>query len=310
VGTRSWSDRWTGRVESDARLSAEPGRSGRDKTDDYSRQLVRGSRLSARRLRELADDLSDRDRAVLDALATARVLSGGQLERLLFIDIAPSARGRIRRRVLGRLVASGLVQTLERRVGGVRAGSAGLVYALSAAGHRLRDLGTSGQVRRRSAHTPGALFLAHALAVGEVFVQLHEALRGAPGPRLERFAVEADARFIAGQVVLRPDALAVLSAGDVEDVWWLEIDRGSESAPRLRSMFGRYLAFARSGEAGPGGVVPRVVISVMNERRRRLVRRVVGELPAPAGELFVVCLERDVASVLVSELLGEVREPP
>lgn len=311
MGTSPRSDRRAGRVERVGPVSLELRASGRNKANDYSRQLVRGSRLSARRLRELAAELSDRDRTVLDALGTVRVLSGGQLERLLFAEIAGSARGRIRRRVLGRLVGLGLVQTLERRVGGVRAGSAGLVYALSAGGQRLRDMETSGQGRRRPAYTPGVLFLAHALAVSEVFVQLHETLRGAPGHRLERFAVETAARFAAGdELTLHPDALVVLAGSSVEDVWWLEIDRGTESLPRLRGMLQRYVAFAGSGVPGPGGVVPRVLVSVMTPERLRAVRGLIRRLPPPAEALFVVTPEAEIAARLVTELLGEIREPP
>jgi hypothetical protein len=240
------------------------------------------------------------------------VLSGAQFERLAFAEIAETARGRVRRRVLGRLVALGLVATLERRVGGVRAGSAGLVYALSAGGQRLLDeYSGGGPLRRRPAYTPGALFLAHALAVSEVYVGLHEAARRRPELRLEHFAVEGDARFTSGSGdVLRPDALAVLGTADVEDVWWLEIDRGSESRPRLLSMLRRYLWFASSGEVGPWGVVPRVLVSVPDRRRQRAVHDLIRQLPQPADDLFVACLDSDTVAVLVNELLGEVREPP
>jgi hypothetical protein len=250
---------------------------------------------------------------VLDALHVAHVFTGAQLERLAFVDVAASARGRIRRRVLGRLVAFGLVVTLDRRVGGVRAGSAGLVYALSGAGQRLLDLeaGRTGQ-RRRSVPTPGAMFLAHALAISEVYVSLVERARIRREIQLRQFAVEAAALFEApgSDVILRPDALAVLASLEVEDVWWLEIDRGTESVPRLAGMLGRYLAFAESGVPGPGGVVPRVLVSVTSEERARAVRGLIRRMPPLAGELFVVCREQDVAAVLESELLGEVREPP
>ncbi len=307
------SDRWSGRVESDRSGSPEPGRSERTSANDYSRLPRSGSRISQRRLRELADELSERDQAVLATLRTVRVLSGAQAERLLFAEIAGTARGRIRRRVLGRLVAVGLVETLSRRVGGVRAGSGGLVYALSAGGQRLLDCDLpGGGERRRPAYTPGPLFLAHALAITEVYVSLVEVSRDRSELRLRQFAVEADARFepAGSGDVLRPDALAVLASAEVEDVWWLEIDRGTESLPRLLAMFRRYLEFAGLGVPGPGGVIPRVLVSVTTLERAVAVRGLIRRLPSPASQLFVVCQERDVAQVLASELLGEVREPP
>ena len=161
----SRSDRWSARVESSARPSLSDKGRRANKAKDFSRIHGGGSRLSARRLAGLADELSERDRSLLLALARLRVASGSQLERLCFRKIAVSARGRVRRRVLGRLVGLGLMVTLERRVGGVRAGSAGLVYGLSGAGWRLVDqLSRSDDAsRRRTRETPGTLFLAHAL---------------------------------------------------------------------------------------------------------------------------------------------------
>jgi hypothetical protein len=78
----------------------------------------------------------------------------------------------------------------------------------------------------------------------------------------------------------------------------------------LVNLLRRYLAFAEAGVPGPGGVVPRVLISVLDAERWRAVRGLIRRLPPPASELFSVCLEGDVASSLTSELLGEIREPP
>jgi hypothetical protein len=271
--------------------------------------------LSRRRLLELAGQLGERDRAVLGALGRVRVLSGGQLERLVFDSVAAGARGRIRRRVLARLVECGLVVTLERRIGGVRAGSNGLVYALSAAGWRLLDLeaGTS-RARRRQPHTPGRLFLAHALAVSQLYVELVEAGRHGARVELRSFAVEAEARWRAqsfgGELVLRPDALVILGRGELEDVWWLEVDRGTETLPRLRSKLSDYLDFAGSGQAGPGGVVPRVLLSVEGDQRAAAVRGLLRRLPPPAEELFVVVRHDAAAQRLVRELLTDEPEKP
>lgn len=310
------SDRWSDRVESSGPVSPKQSRFPASKANNSSRSIQgSGSRVSRRRLLGLADELSARDRAVLEALHVVRVLSGRQLERLAFAEVTGSARGRIRRRVVGRLVGLGLVVTLQRRVGGVRAGSAGLVYALSGGGQRLIDLESGRGQRRRPPHTPGALFLAHALAVSEVFVALHEASRTVPGLLLVRFAVEHEARwegYSPGVAqVLRPDALVVLEHGGIQDIWWLEVDRGTESLSRLAGMLRRYLDFAESGEAGPGGVVPRVLVSVPDERRRAAVRALVRKLLPPASMLFALVLADEAADLLVQELLsGEVEKPP
>jgi hypothetical protein len=85
----------------------------------------------------LIDELTPRYTAPLPHLARVRLLSGGQLDRLLASpELSPETVGRVRRRIMTQLAELGLVTTLGRRVGGVRAGSIGHLYALTTAGHR------------------------------------------------------------------------------------------------------------------------------------------------------------------------------
>lgn len=288
------------------------------KATDYHRPSSAGSggrrRVTGAYLAEVRGRLGERDWAVLGSLERVRVLSGGQLERLLFDDIASTSRGRTRRRVLGRLVELGLVVTLQRRIGGVRAGSAGLVYALSAGGQRLLDQEVGILAPRyRLPGTPGTLFLAHALTVAEIYVALSEECRRVLGVELRTFDAEGAARWPIGASrsgFLRPDALVVLGADGIEDVWWLEVDRDTESLPRIGAMLRRYLDFAHSGLAGPGGVVPRVLVSVTSEERADAVRSLVRRLPPPAAALFVVARDVEVPDVLVREFLSDEAERP
>lgn len=311
-------DRSTGRDESLPGIPLEDdGRSSGSAADYYRFSPGRsrgGRRLTVRVLAAMRDDLSERDWQVLRALGRVRVLSGAQAERLLFADVTPASRGRTRRRVLGRLVALGLVATLERRIGGVRAGSAGLVYVLSGGGQRLLapSRATGAGPRPRTPSTPGRLFLAHALAISETYVCLVEATRDTPGVTVPVFAVESDARWDTPEAgeVLRPDALVVLARGGVEDVWWLEIDRGTESLPRLKRLLDRYLRFAQAGRPGPRGVIPRVLFSVTTGARQDALQRLVERGPDLGRQLFVVCQEADVAQVLLDELLQASKEEP
>src|SRR5437868_15248922 len=99
------------------------------------------------------DRLGERDRQILATIARVRLATGAQLERLHFLDLPPSHRSRSRRRVLRRLVDWRVLVPLERRIGGVRAGSAGLVLALDSAGQWLanvnsRATGDNAAVRR------------------------------------------------------------------------------------------------------------------------------------------------------------------
>jgi hypothetical protein len=135
------------------------------------------ARLTAARLRQLAAELPNRYTLPLLHLSRARVLSGGQLDRLLRQpDTAPKAASRARQRAMTHLIGLGLVARLDRRIGGVRAGSAGYVHVLTPAGYKLAAILTGqqlpGPVRRFRA--PGPRFVAHALDIAEIYVQLTE----------------------------------------------------------------------------------------------------------------------------------------
>lgn len=250
-------------------------------------------RLSRAAAERLPEQLGERDRAIVGDLARVRVLTGDQLTRLHFHELSAKSRDRARRRVLARLAGLDLVTMLERRVGGVRAGSAGLVYALGVAGQHVVPLldadGDGNPARRpRQPWTPGRVFLAHTLAVAELYVRLVEATR-AESFGLGTFLAEPaswTSNGLGGW--LKPDAYAVLRAGDVEDSWWIEVDRATESLATLRRKLLAYLDFVNQGQLGPDGVVPRVLITVPNNKPKREidVRELLVRLPEPADKLF------------------------
>ena len=126
-------------------------------------------RLTEHRLDQVLDRLGDRDRAIVATLAQLRLASGAQLQRLHFGE----GRSRQTRRELQRLHDLGVVMRLDRRIGGVRSGSSGHVYALDRAGQHLAGTGgPAGGQRRRRPWTPSTPFVAHALAVTELCVGL------------------------------------------------------------------------------------------------------------------------------------------
>ena len=242
----------------------------------------------------LPERLGDRDRAILGDLARVRVLTGDQLTRLHFHELSIKSRDRARRRVLARLAELDLVTTLDRRIGGVRAGSAGLVYTLGVAGQHvvpLLDADDGKPARRpRRPWTPGRVFLAHTLAVAELYVRLVETAR-ADGFTLAAFLAEPGSWVPNGLGGwLKPDAYAVLHAGDVEDSWWIEVDRATESLTTLRRKLLAYLDFVNGGQLGPDDVVPRVLITVPDDKPKRQtdVAELLGRLPEPADKLFAL----------------------
>ncbi len=170
------------------------------------------ARHSLAKIEWLVDQLGGRDRAILLDLGRVRVLTGAQLTRLHFHDLAATSRDRTRRGVLARLASHELVAPLERVIGGVRAGSSGLVCALGVAGQRALPLleaeadATGVPARARRPWTPGQSFLKHTLAISEVYVQLVETQR-ARQLTLVRFEAEAGAWWPDGAGgLLKPDA--------------------------------------------------------------------------------------------------------
>lgn len=184
-------------------------------------------------------------------------------------------------------------------VGGVRAGSAGFVYRLDVAGQRL--------VNRESDRRPqrpwnvGTMFLAHTLAVTELYVRLVEADR-AGELELVDFATEPRCwRSFSGiggaRTVLKPDALISLRLGRFEDRWFVEVDRGTEATTTLARKCERYRQYWQSGvEQVRTGVFPRVLWLVPDERRYAALVDVLGRQPAESWQLFAVAREAEAVT--------------
>jgi hypothetical protein len=257
-------------------------------------------RVTGAAVRAIAAGLGDRDRAILADVARVRVLTGEMASRLHFADLEGRHRDRTRRRVLERLVSLQLLTPLERRIGGVRAGSAGLVFALGPAGQRLQAIeedGAAGRIRRPG--TPTARFMIHNLTVAELYVGLVEASRPDVCTIADYRAEPASWWRTSEGDWVKPDALAVVSAGDIEDTWAIEVDQATESLPTLRRKLTVYLDLVRHEERGPGGgPLPRVLITVPNERRFTAVRALVQSLPEPAAALFAVVQEGHASKLL------------
>lgn len=242
----------------------------------------------------LSRPLCDRDHLIVHAVAAYRVLSGDQIRRWFFPTLDHgSAAGALRRsqRSLRRLVIDGVLATLERRVGGVRAGSAGYCYVLGYRGQKL----VNPNRRARSAYTLGDRFVAHALAVSDIAVQLIEAERAGALEVLE-VQPEPDAwrRYVAGSgtvEVLKPDLFTAIGVNADEHRWFIEVDRATESLARVERKSRQYLTYLRTGrEQELHGVFPKVLWTVPHDTRRAQLLGVMARLPPPADRLFAVTL--------------------
>jgi len=262
-------------------------------------------RITTAQLAALAGQLSDRDKAIVADLERTRVLTGAHLQRLHFDPIDQNSRARDRRRVLQRLTELDLVATLDRRIGGIRAGSAGHLYTLTPAGRRLQALQCGQQLtgRLRRPHTPGAPFLDHALAISEVYVALVEASRHQHFQVSTFHGEPACWHPMGNNQYLHPDAYLVLATSTYQDCWWLEVDQSTESLPRIKRKCRTYLDFLIHGGVGPDNVPPRILFTTPGADRCGAIRKVITKLSTTeTDQLISVTNHADAPKFLITEL--------
>ncbi len=242
-------------------------------------------------LEQLRGELSGRDLAIVGQLADLHLMSARQITAIHFTTDEHDnelAAARASQRVLARLARDGLVVRLERRIGGMRAGSAGYIYGLGALGQRV--LGIEGPRRRR--YEPSLRFLDHTLAISQLVVEVTMAARSG---ELDILTCQAEPRChrefsgLGGRVLLRPDLFLVLGVGEFEHRWFVEIDRGTESVPVVLGKCRTYNAYYRSGrEQAAHGVFPRVCWIVPDEHRADTLRRAITRDRRLDDRLFTV----------------------
>lgn len=223
------------------------------------------------RAERLDTKLTSRDRAILASLQDHHYLTTSQLQRLHFEDHqTPAAAGRICRRALTRLAELGVIEHLERRIGGVRAGSASYVWRLGQVGEAWLRL--SQPQRPRSRHKePSLHHLEHSLAIADSHLALLDLVRDAV---IEAASIVTEPscwrRYLAtsGAVVtLKPDLFAVTANGEFEDHWFIEVDRGTESLPTLLGKCAQYEDYRRTGDAQQANGVFPLVLWLMPTRQ-------------------------------------------
>jgi hypothetical protein len=263
---------------------------------------VSGGRLGRRGLTQLRDQLSERDIAIIGQVAQLKLMSGRQIELLHFtVEHHASAltAARTCRRVLERLVGDRLLVRLDRRVGGVRAGSASFVYGLGPVGQRV--LGLDGP--RRRFREPTATFVAHTLAISELVVTLTLAARRGDFELLELEAEPSCWRPLGGQQ-LRPDLFVSLGIGEYEYRHFIEVDLGTESLPRLIAKCQTYDAYYRSGtEQQKHSIFPQVLWIMHDELRAVRLREAVERSRVLTPELFIVTTDDGTIEALTDQVV-------
>lgn len=260
-------------------------------------------RISSTAIDVINNRLSDRDRAVLRSVDDHQFLTVRHIEALHFNTIAPDARGRITRRALARLRGLRVLDTLDRRIGGIRAGSRGFIYHVGVAGDRLTERPARRSARLR--YEPSARFLAHRLSVADAHLELIEADRDARIDLVDSAIEPATWRTFTGlgsaRRILKPDLYAeTATADDLVRAWFIEVDLGTEHIPTILTKCREYETYRQSGiEQDRHGAFPLVAWSITHpdpakaERRRQaLTDAIAGDRTLTAALFRIVAPEQ------------------
>lgn len=237
------------------------------------------TRTSQRQLHTTLTTLSTRDHAILATIDTYRFATGAHLVKLHFDGHASQVSAeRTARRVLARLRERRVLDVLEQRIGGVRAGSDGLVYYLGPVGDRLLRRDNPNRARRRQSD-PSARFLHHTLGITGVATGLYEEARR-QGGEVVALTPEQPRSFtdlLGARQVIKPDLSAELAGTPgAEDIsaFFIEVDLGTESIPTLIGKCLSYEEYRRSGEEQRRfGGFPIIVWAMTAARPQTALRR-------------------------------------
>lgn len=272
--------------------------------------------MNARLTTTIATQLSDRDQAILASLEQFRLLNTRQIQRLHFADHKSElAAARAAARVMQRLESLGMVSSLERRIGGIRKGSASHIWQLAATGERFLRA-TRGQAQRRRFMEPGLTFVNHTLAVNDIAVGLLEASHNIEGFAVEELVTEpknwrsylgphGETRW------LKPDLYVVTvhqdDEGEYEEHTFLEIDLGTEHLPRIQAKCRMYAAYQATGAyQAAHGLFPAVVwLTTPNPARKAALRAAVAATKGLPGGLFRVTDPEDYLCRVAGQKPGE-----
>lgn len=244
----------------------------------------------------LLEMLAERDLSILESLRTHRVLTTALIRRLHFpiagepqeavsgkTHATEMAAAVAAIRVLTRLESRRFIARLPRRIGGVRAGSSGIVWQLGASGERLMRAQHGDPTRKRYSE-PSPTFIAHTLAAADLAICLYEMARSHV---LELLLLEAEPEcwrtFLSAHGArqwLKPDLFAITAGGDFEHHWFIEADCATEHAPVIIRKALAYQQYASSGiHQQEHGLFPAVIWVVPNAKRRAAIEAALSTEP-------------------------------
>jgi hypothetical protein len=248
-------------------------------------------------LDSLQDRLTERDVELVRDIEKYRLLTTRHIQRLYFDPAHPSptASARACNRTLARLREAGLIKALDRRIGGVRAGSAGFVWYLGPAGERvLQTLDPGRTAGRHNYREPSRHFALHTLAIAELAVETIEAGRNGDMEVLELQTEPASWQQSLSPFgtlqTLKPDLRLVTARGDYEEHWFIEADLATEHLPVILRQCAAYESFRATGRyQAAHGLFPAVLWVTPTEARAAAIRAAVARTAGLDRDLFRVC---------------------
>lgn len=233
-------------------------------------------------VRDITSHLTERDVQILSDLERFRLLTTRQLQRLHLpakpfgehVTVSAATRGTTR--ILGRLEQLGAITRLQRRIGGIKHGSALTIWQLAAAGERFLRT-RRGEPTRRRYQEPSHTFTAHTLAVVDIAVALTEQAFTDAFEVLELQTEPNSWRTFTGTstttVTLKPDLLVVTADATTETHSFVEVDLGTEHLPVILRKCRVYEQYAATGiEQSVRDIFPAVVWIVPDTKRAAAIR--------------------------------------
>ena len=284
------------------------GNSGAPQGTTAPASRIPDQRISASAIDNINRHLTDRDRTILRSVDQHQFLTVHHIESLHFDSITPAARSRITRRVLARLRGLRVLDVLDRRIGGIRSGSQGLIYHVGVAGDRILERPVRRGARLR--YEPSTRFLAHRLAVADAHVALMTAHREQAIELIDSAVEPATWRKYTGtgaaRRILKPDLFAETAVGtEMVRAWFIEVDLGTEHIPTLLAKCREYESYRQTGiEQDRHGAFPLVIWSLAHgdpakaERRRQVFAEAVATDPRLPTALFRVVAPEGVLPLI------------
>lgn len=245
--------------------------------------------------------ITNREMAILGTVEMLGLVTGAQIERVHFGNLAGRSRTVVRWRVLRRMTLARLLRVYPLRTGSH-------AYTLGPVGERLirqRD-GLSGTRPARPRSLPSLHLIRHSLAISELIVSVIADAR-AHGATVDAATEPACWWTPDAGPVIRPDAYLAITADAHTDHWWIEVDQATETVATVLRQLGAYAEFARYGNGGPGGVIPRVVVSVPTQARARAVSGALSRVGDHPQGLITVTIADAASRLLIDQATGTTR---